>query len=176
MDKLILHIQFDSTEKQPDADLLARYSHDMIDSLEKSFVPEYIKSINSGMEESKMSEMYDIIFENLPLFLSEEDYPKMDSLIQRQNVSKTIENAYKTLVSPIGLGAKKYLKKERENSLPKGMKFWSFDCKLGQSEETATVVPQLELMSSIDEMVENKITTIYVEMTAKAVAALDDKG
>ncbi len=115
MDKLILHIQFDSTEKQPDADLLARYSHDMIDSLEKSFVPEYIKSINSGMEESKMSEMYDIIFENLPLFLSEEDYPKMDSLIQRQNVSKTIENAYKTLVSPIGLGAKKYLKKDPFN-------------------------------------------------------------
>ena len=71
---------------------------------------------------------------------------------------------------------KKYLKKERENSLPKGMKFWSFDCKLGQSEETATAVPQLELMSSIDDMVENKIMTIYVEMTAKAVKELDKKG
>ncbi len=80
------------------------------------------------------------------------------------------------IVDSIKHDIKKYLKKERENSLPKGMKFWSFDCKLGQSEETATVVPQLELMSSIDEMVENKITTIYVEMTAKAVAALDDKG
>ena len=70
---------------------------------------------------------------------------------------------------------KKYLKKERENTLPKGMKFWSFDCKLGQSEESATLVPQLELMSSIDEMVANKITTVYVEMTAKAVAELDSQ-
>lgn len=115
MDKIILHIRIDSTEEHPDTDLLARYSHDIIDSLEKSFVPEYIKAINSGMDESKMSEMYDIIFENLPLFLSEDDYPKMDSLIQRQNVSKTIENAYKTLVSPIGLGAKNYLKKDPFN-------------------------------------------------------------
>ena len=79
------------------------------------------------------------------------------------------------IVDSIKHDIKKYLKSERENSLPKGTKFWVFDCKLGQSEETATAVPQLELMSSIDEMVVNKAKTIYVEMTAKSVAALDGK-
>ncbi|MEH6456320.1 MAG: DUF6172 family protein [Cocleimonas sp.] len=78
------------------------------------------------------------------------------------------------IVDSIKHDIKKYLKKERSNKLPVGTKFWSFDCKLGQSEETATSVPQLSLMSSIDEMVEAKATTIYVEMTAKAVAVLDD--
>ena len=80
------------------------------------------------------------------------------------------------IVDSIKHEIKKTLKKGRSNKLPAGTKFWSFDCKLGQSEETATAVPQLELMSSIDEMVENKITTIYVEITAKAVLTLDDKG
>ena len=79
------------------------------------------------------------------------------------------------IVDSIKHEIKKYLKKERSNKLPKDTKYWSFDCKLGQSEETATVIPQASLMSSIDDMVENNIQTIYIEMTAKAVASLEDQ-
>ena len=78
------------------------------------------------------------------------------------------------IVDSIKHDIKKYLKKERSNKLPTGTKYWSFDCKLGQSEEAAAVVSQSSLMSSIDEMAERKVTTIYVEITAKAVATLDD--
>ena len=78
------------------------------------------------------------------------------------------------IVDSIKHDIKKYLKKERSNPLPKGTKYWSFECKLGQSEETATIIPQTSLMSSIDDMVENTIMTIYIEMTAKAVATLDN--
>ncbi len=78
------------------------------------------------------------------------------------------------LVDAIKHDIKKHLKKERSNKLPTGTKYWSFDCKLGQTEEAAAVVSQLSLMSSIDEMVERKASTLYVEMTAKAVATLDD--
>lgn len=77
------------------------------------------------------------------------------------------------IVDSIKHDIKKFLKKERSNQLPSGTKYWSFDCKLGQSEEMATVVSQLELMSSLDEMVEAKAKSIYVEMTTKAVAELD---
>ena len=77
------------------------------------------------------------------------------------------------IVDSIKHEIKKYLKKERSNKLPTGTKYWSFDCKLGQSEETAALVPLSSLTSSIDEMAENKATTIYVEMAAKAVATLD---
>jgi hypothetical protein len=78
------------------------------------------------------------------------------------------------LVDSIKHEIKKTLKKERAQKLPDGAKYLKFDCKLGQSEETASAVPLLELMKSIDELVENKAKTIYVEMTAKAVATLDE--
>ena len=78
------------------------------------------------------------------------------------------------IVDSIKHDIKKYLKKERSNKLPTGTKFWSFDCKLGESEKTAVVVSQSSLMNSIDEMVERKVSTIYVEMTSKAVVSLDD--
>ena len=78
------------------------------------------------------------------------------------------------IVDSIKHEIKKTLKKERSNNLPAGTKYWNFDCKLGQTEEMATAVPLLELTKSIDELVENKAKTIYVELTAKAVTTLEN--
>ena len=64
---------------------------------------------------------------------------------------------------------KKYLKKERKNTLPSGAKYWAFDCKFGESEETAAEVNLSSLTKSIDAFVEKGIMTFYVEITAKAI-------
>ena len=64
---------------------------------------------------------------------------------------------------------KKFLKKERKKNLPSGTKYWGFDCKFGQSEETAVEVHLSSLMKNIDELVEKNIMTFYVEITPKAI-------
>ncbi len=64
-----------------------------------------------------------------------------------------------------------FLKKERKNPLPSGATYWGFDCKFGQSEETAVEVHLSSLMKNIDDLVENNIMTIYVEITPKAITA-----
>ena len=66
---------------------------------------------------------------------------------------------------------RKFLKKERKKPLPSGANYWGFDCKFGQSEETAVEVHLSSLTKNIDELVENNIMTIYVEITAKAIEA-----
>lgn len=64
---------------------------------------------------------------------------------------------------------KKYLKRERRKPLPSGAKYWDFDCKLGQSEESAVEVHLSSLTKNIDELVANNNMTIYVEIMSKAV-------
>lgn len=64
---------------------------------------------------------------------------------------------------------KKFLKKERKKNLPSGTKYWGFDCKVGQTEETAVEVHLSALMKHIDALVEKNIMTIYVELTPKAI-------
>tara|TARA_B110000879_G_scaffold165740_1_gene214178 strand:+ start:8776 stop:9078 length:303 start_codon:yes stop_codon:yes gene_type:complete len=64
---------------------------------------------------------------------------------------------------------KKFLKKERKNSLPSGAKYWGFDCKFGESEETSVEVNLSSLTKSIDAFVEKGIMTFYVEITPKAI-------
>ena len=78
------------------------------------------------------------------------------------------------IVDSIRHEIKKFLKKERKSPLPVGAKYWDFDCKLGQSEETAVEVPLSSLMKNIDELVESNIATIYVEITAKAIEVVEN--
>jgi len=78
------------------------------------------------------------------------------------------------IVDSIKHEIKKELKKARDKKLPSGAKYLSFDCKLGQSEETASAVPMVELNKSIDELVDNKVKSIYVEISSKGVATLEE--
>lgn len=69
---------------------------------------------------------------------------------------------------------RKYLKKERKKPLPAGTTYWGFDCKFGQTQETAVDVPLASLTQLIDELVANNIMTIFVEITPKAVDASEN--
>lgn len=68
---------------------------------------------------------------------------------------------------------RKHLKKERKNPLPLGAIYWGFDCKFGQSEETAVEVHLSSLTKNIDEFVEKNIMILYVEITAKAIEPIE---
>jgi hypothetical protein len=75
------------------------------------------------------------------------------------------------VVDSIKHDIKKFLKKERKKQLPSGTVYWGFDCKFGQSEETAVEVHLSSLMKNIDELVAQDIMIIYVEITPKAIEA-----
>ena len=75
------------------------------------------------------------------------------------------------VVDSIKHDIKKFLKKERKKNLPSGTIYWGFDCKFGESEETAIEVHLSSLMKNIDEFVEKNIMTIYVEITPTAIEA-----
>ncbi len=64
---------------------------------------------------------------------------------------------------------RKFLKKERNKPLPTGATYWGFDCKFGQSKESAVSVSPSSIMAGIDDLVANNIMTVYVDITAKAV-------
>lgn len=80
------------------------------------------------------------------------------------------------IVDSIKHDIKKFLKKERKKNLPSGANYWSFDCKFGQSEETATSIEFATLTKNIDDFVANNIMTIYIEITPRAVGAKEDIG
>jgi len=62
---------------------------------------------------------------------------------------------------------KKYVKRERNKSLPEGVDFWDFDCKFGHTEQEAKDVHLSAINKSIDEAMTLSLTSFYVEILAK---------
>ncbi|MFT6395536.1 MAG: hypothetical protein ACJAYU_000278 [Bradymonadia bacterium] len=62
---------------------------------------------------------------------------------------------------------KKYVKRERNKTLPDSVDFWDLDCKFGPTEEEAEVVHLSDMNKSIMAAEALGLTSFYVEILAK---------
>lgn len=62
---------------------------------------------------------------------------------------------------------KKYLKRERNKTLPAGVDYWDFDCKYGSSESQAEVIHLSEMNKCLDQAEELGLESCYIEILVK---------
>ena len=71
------------------------------------------------------------------------------------------------MVEAVKNDVRKYVKRERRKDLPKGVDFWDFDCKFGDTEAEAQTVHLAELDKKIDDAEERGLESFYIEILAK---------
>lgn len=107
MDKVIVNVSLnDSNQINPQK--LIEFA-DLLNKELIKYQPELIKDVNYTVSDKVVNDLYDTFFENLPIFLEEKDYAKIDSLVQEQNVEKSIKNNFKTLISPASMVMKQFV-------------------------------------------------------------------
>lgn len=80
------------------------------------------------------------------------------------------------MVEAVKHEVKKYLKRERNKTLPEGADYWDFDCKIGSSEQTADVIHVSTINKEIDMMEANGVSAFYLEILVKpAVRVFEEK-
>lgn len=62
---------------------------------------------------------------------------------------------------------RKYVKRERRKSLPEGVDFWDFDCKVGPDKAESTVRHLAEVTTTVDALAASSAPEVYVEILAK---------
>ena len=62
---------------------------------------------------------------------------------------------------------KKYLKRERNKTLPAGVDYWDFDCQFGISETDAKPIAIADINKRIDQTQVDGLTSFYIEVIAK---------
>ncbi len=62
---------------------------------------------------------------------------------------------------------KKYLKRERNKTLPDGVDYWDFDCKYGATETQAEAIHLSEINQYIDQAEQQGLESFYLEILAK---------
>lgn len=71
------------------------------------------------------------------------------------------------LIDSIKHELKKYLKRERNKTLPNDADFWDFDCKYGPTADTADVIHASALNKGVDDAVQRELASFYMEIIAK---------
>lgn len=68
------------------------------------------------------------------------------------------------LVEQIKSEVKKYLKRERNKSLPEDHDYWGFNCRSGQASDSANVCHEKEIGKSLDHALAKGWETVYLEI------------
>ncbi|MBB4808071.1 1-acyl-sn-glycerol-3-phosphate acyltransferase [Chryseobacterium defluvii] len=72
----------------------------------------YIGSIQGKVNDNEISETFDFVSRNLPLFLDENDYKNIERKLSKDSIARQVENNYISLVSPTSLVTKDFIKKD----------------------------------------------------------------
>nr|WP_314492790.1 MMPL family transporter [uncultured Chryseobacterium sp.] len=75
-------------------------------------VKKYIGSIQGKVNSQEITETFDFVNQNLPFFLDEEDYRKIEQKLNKDSIAKQVENNYISLASPTSLVTKDFIKKD----------------------------------------------------------------
>jgi len=106
-DKIIVIIENKSKEDNFQLSETADTFLTQIEPLQK-----YIGSVQGKVNDSEISETFDFVNQNLPLFLNENDYIEIERKLQKDSIAKQVENNYVSLVSPTSLVTKEFIKKD----------------------------------------------------------------
>ncbi len=70
------------------------------------------------------------------------------------------------VIEQIKSDIRKYLKRERKKSLPEGVDFWDFNCKVGQGDSAPETKHVEELTAAIDLAAASGSASVYIEILA----------
>ncbi|UOE38509.1 MMPL family transporter [Chryseobacterium oryzae] len=106
-DKIIVIIEKKSNENDFQLSETADSFLNKIQPLEK-----YIASVQGKVNDDEISETFDFVNQNLPLFLDEKDYQEISRRLDKDSISKQVESNYMSLISPASLVTKEFIKKD----------------------------------------------------------------
>ncbi len=106
-DKIIVIIENKSGE---DSFQLSETADTFLQKIEP--LQKYIGSVQGKVNDNEISETFDFVSQNLPLFLNENDYKVIDRKLQKDSIAQQVESNYISLVSPTSLVTKEFIKKD----------------------------------------------------------------
>ena len=94
------------------SDRLIEAGENLKDSLLEEAGTEYITDIFAEVGEDMIGEVTGFIYDNLPVFLTEADYVRMDSVLTPEGIEHRMRSNYLNLLSPAGVALKNILPRD----------------------------------------------------------------
>ncbi|WP_320053235.1 MMPL family transporter [uncultured Acetobacteroides sp.] len=111
-DKIIILFSAADTSKTVDPDRFIEASEAFVGKLKKSAAAPLIKDVVTEVDASAMNQVTDFIYANLPIYLTDKDYSKLDSLTTPEAIKHKMQTNYENLISPMGVALKDIVVKD----------------------------------------------------------------
>ncbi|VDH14752.1 preprotein translocase subunit SecF [Algoriella xinjiangensis] len=91
-------------------DDMAALATDFLDSVQPYNT--YYNDIQGHYDLDNFASTFDFVHHNLPLFLEQTDYKKLDQKLNKDSIAKIVESNYKSLITPTGIVSKDFMLKD----------------------------------------------------------------
>lgn len=105
-DNLIFHLSVQDTANFDAVDRLIAFADSLVMALEQ-FDSSKIQEIRYTLSDGAITELYDLFYQNIPLFLDTADYVDLEGRMDSAGIQKALKSVYKNLLSPAGFVMKK---------------------------------------------------------------------
>jgi 1-acyl-sn-glycerol-3-phosphate acyltransferase len=100
-DNLIFHLSLADSTQEAEPDALIKFADSLVATIE-ALDSSKIQEIRYTLSDGAITELYDLFYQHLPLFLDQNDYADLESRLDSVGVKKALKSVYKTLLSPAG--------------------------------------------------------------------------
>lgn len=111
-DKISIMVSASDSAGVTDKEALVKVGTAFRDNVQASVGETHIRSFLSRANDGLMMEVSGFVYDYLPLFLSDEDYHRFDTLTTRVGIEALVQKNYSTLLSPTGSVMKDYIIKD----------------------------------------------------------------
>ncbi|MCL2041321.1 MAG: 1-acyl-sn-glycerol-3-phosphate acyltransferase [Bacteroidales bacterium] len=102
--KLLVSVSMADSAAAPDAELMIDAVSHLVEQLEQAdSAGVYFRKIDYTVDQQQILTVSQFLVENMPYFLTESDYERMDSLLTEENIALQLSNNKRMLMSPIGM-------------------------------------------------------------------------
>ena len=99
-DKIV--VMFSPRSNEP-ADSLIQAAEELEQTLQTE-ATDYLSDILLRIDNQMIGGVSDFVYSHLPIFLTDSDYVRLDTIITREGIASRMLQIYQNLVSPIGVG------------------------------------------------------------------------
>ena len=101
--KLVISIGQQEINGETDYALLSEAADLVAEKLESIDSAGLVKSVLYQVDENQISEMMEFVIRNMPYFLTDEDYARMDTMLTPEHINRQLGNDKQLLASPVAM-------------------------------------------------------------------------
>lgn len=109
LDKIIVTISSADTSHPLTPEELIQVGDQFADTLHLDTWSPFVKALTYKISDTITESLFQLVYQNLPLFLEEHDYARIDSMTNPGNIQWALENNYKNLLSPASFTIKQMI-------------------------------------------------------------------